>query len=262
MAAAAPALGGAYLLPSNFGPVREYVTIQAGQSEPYFTPVAAIRAPGDFLAIDPRGASVKLTATILRELAIMEAPLTSDGTWRFTTGDRVARTNKWARVNGEWKPVRPANSPARGAAQVEESAIPAGAERMDSIGILKAETYVSRNKPDRAALATTGKGFELSPVSHPNEVYADEAFRFVFLSEGKPVPGQTFSVVKSGEQYKDSPSRTDGKADAQGQASVKLKDPGVYVLEANWYSSPSPAPAGGPPIALTVNYTLTFEVTR
>jgi hypothetical protein len=277
--AASPALAGAFLLPSNFGPTRDLVTIQAGQSEAYFTSGGAIRAPGDFTAIDPKGATVKLGAgTNFRELTILEAPIPSDGTWRITTGDRVQRTAKWARINGEWKQIRqpqpagrgpggPGGAPGgppggRGGNQVEESAVPADAERMDAVSLIKAETYVSRNKPDKAALASTGKGFELSPITHPNEVYAEEAFKFTLLSDGKPVAGLAFTVAKGGEQYVDSPFHTDGKTDAQGQGAIKLKDPGVYVLEASW--SPlggAPAP-GAAPAPLTVAYTLTFEVTR
>jgi hypothetical protein len=91
-------------------------------------------------------------------------------------------------------------------------------------------------------------------------VFAGDPFRFSFTSDGKPADSLAYTVVKGSEQYAYSQTHLTGKTDAKGMASVTLKTPGVYVLEANWPG------AGGPPqlapVPVHVAYSLTFEVTR
>lgn len=273
--AAAPAFGGAFVLPLNFAPSRDFATIQAGQADNYFTSQGPIRAAGDFIAIDPKGAVSKLgTGTNFHEMTVVEAPMTSEGTWRISTGDRVGRTTPWVKIGDDWRQVRAPQPAGRGGPggpggegrggppQVEEADIPAGAERMTAIQMTKAETYVSKGAPNKAALAPTGKGLELVPVTHPDEVYAGEPFKFGFTNDGKPVEGLTYTVVKGAEQYAESQAHPTGKTDAKGAGSVTLKDPGVYVLEANWPGPGGPPQPGAAPAPLSIAYTLTFEVTR
>lgn len=285
----APAFGGAFVLPLNFAPSRDIATIQAGQADNYFTSGGPIRAPGDYIAIDPKGAVTKLGAgTAFRELTVIEAPITSEGTWRISTGDRVARTTKWARIDGAWKMIRqpqpagrggegrgpggpagaggapggPPGGPGGGPNQIDEADVPATAERAESVQMLKAETYVSKGAPNKAALAPSGKGLELVPVTHPDEVYAGDAFKFSFVKDGQPLAGLAYTVVKGGDQYADNQTHLGGKTDAKGAGAVTLKDPGVYVLEASWPGAGGPPQPGVAPNPVSIAYTLTFEVTR
>src|SRR6202012_2927147 len=139
--------------------------------------------------------------------------------------------------------------------QVEEADIPAGAERMTAVQMTKAETYVSKGAPNKAALAPTGMGLERVPLPPPDEVYAGEPFKSGFTQDGKPVEGLTYTVVKGAEQYADSPAHPTGKTDAKGAGSVILKDPGVYVLEANCPGSGGPPQPGAAPVPLSESYT-------
>jgi hypothetical protein len=51
----APAFGGAFLLPLNFAPSRDFATIQAGQADNYLVSQGPMRTAGDFIASIPRG---------------------------------------------------------------------------------------------------------------------------------------------------------------------------------------------------------------
>jgi hypothetical protein len=273
-ALAAPAFGGTFLLPLNFAPGRDFATIQAGQADNYFTSQGPMRAAGDFVAIDPKGTATKLGAgTSFHEMTVVEALMTAEGTWRISTGDRVGRTTPWVKIGGEWRQVRVPQPAGRsgegrggegrsGPPQVEEDDIPAGAERMTAIQVTKAETYVSKGAPNRAALAASGKGLEFVPVTHPDEIFAGDLFKFSFIMDGQPVEGLTYTVVKGGEQYAESPAHPTGKTDAKGAGSVTLRDPGVYVLEASWPGPGGQPQPGAAPVPVSVAYTLTFEVTR
>ncbi len=260
-----------YLKPTTFAPDRAFVTVEAALSEGnFFVPDFPIRGPGDFWATGSNGAPVKAeTVTPLKEFVAVEIALPADGTYRISTGERPGRAAKWAKVGGAWQMVRPAGAaggppraePARpgGPRVVEESAVPAGAETMTAQTYLRADTYVTRGAPTRGALKPTGQGVEVEPITHPNEIFAGEAFRFRVLNDGKPLPGVAFSIARAGDAYSEKRYAYDGKSDAAGAASVTFAQPGAYVLEAHY---PIRAEGAAEPVARSTVYSLTFEVTR
>lgn len=288
---AAAALAGAaqahtpYLYPNTFGPSRGFVTVQAGVADSYyFVSDFPIRGDGDFWVTGPSGAPVKVeSVAVLKEYAAFDVAVPSEGTYRISTGERAGRQAKWVKIDGAWKMVRPAGGPggrgpggpgggqAGGAARppgeggpgggrfVEESAIPAGAETITSVSYTRTETYVTKGAPSRGALKSVGQGFELEPITHPNEVYAGEAFKFRLLNDGKPVAGVAFEIQHAGDVYADRKFSYEGKTGADGAASVTIAQPGVYVLEASY---PARTEGAMEPAARNGAYTLTFEVTK
>ncbi|MBU1377584.1 MAG: DUF4198 domain-containing protein [Alphaproteobacteria bacterium] len=263
-----------YLAPNTFAPSRAFVTVQAGVADSYyFISDFPIRGEGDFLVTGPSGATVKAeNVAVLKEYAAFDVAVPDAGTYRISTGERAGRQSKWVKIDGAWKMVRPAGGPggggrgpggpAPGGASrfVEESAIPAGAETMTSVGYTRTETYVTKGAPNREALKPTGKGFELEAITHPNEIYAGEAFKFRLLNDGKPVAGVAFEIQHAGDAYADKKFSHDGKTGADGAAAVTLAQPGVYVLETSYPVRTEGAPIQ--PVARSGAYTLTFEVTR
>lgn len=253
MAGMAAAQGAAahtpYLEPTSFAPDRDFVTVEAGMSETHaFVPDMPIRSQGDYLAVGPDGQAAKAGApAMLKGLAAFDAPLPAEGTYRITTGDRPGRKTTWAKVDGQWKPVRP------------NETVPAGAETQETQSVMKAETYVTRGKPNAGALKASGQGFELQPETHPNEIFAGEAFKFTVLQDGKPLSGVAFSISRGGEVYAEKRYAYAGKTDAAGKAAVTFDQPGAYLLEAHY-----PARGEGPmqPVPRSVTYSLSFEVTR
>lgn len=272
-----------YLVPSSFAPDRAFVTVEAAMTEGnFFVPDFPIR-PGDYSATGPDGQTVSLGAgTVFKEFGVIEVPLPTTGTWRIGTGERPGRTMTWAKVDGEWRPVRAVSAgapapmaPAPGAPAspterrpegepgrvepIEDSAVPVGAETMQVQAFVKAETYVSRGAPTTGALKPTGVGFEFAPKTHPNELYAGEAFKFGLIFDGKPLSGVEFAIARGGDAYAERRFNASGKSDAVGLASVTFADPGVYVIEIHY---PGPVASNLPPAAKTVVYSLTLEVTR
>ena len=270
-----------YLEPKTFGPRRDVVTVEAAMAEEatLFLPDFTIRGSGDYAVTDPSGATKKIEGvTTLKELAIFEASTPTEGTYRITSGERAGRSGKLAKIDGIWRNVRPAGGPPRppeggappakppeGAAPpsngpIAEEQIPAGAEVMTTQAYLKADVYVSRGAPTATALKPTGQGLEIVPVTHPNEAFAGEAFKFRLLVDGQPLANAPFTVSKAREGYEPQRFTTGGAAGADGAASITLAKPGVYVIQVQ-----NPVRVEGqPPVpaskALTT--TLTFEVTR
>ncbi|MET0181751.1 MAG: DUF4198 domain-containing protein, partial [Caulobacterales bacterium] len=232
------------------------------------------------------GARAPITSAMnYRQLTTAEASLATPGTYRITTGQRAGRTARQALVGGVWRPVRaaPAAPPAgatpspaqlqppmrqapraqegeEDAGPILESELPRRARIVETTNVLIAETYVSRGAPTQGALAPTGQGFELRPVTHPNAIFVDEGFTFELLNDGRPIPGLHVSAVRGGDPY--AAQRTTGEAttDLQGRATLTLAQPGIYVLETR-YPAREPGTRAAP-AAKSYTYSLTFEVTR
>lgn len=272
-----------YLLPLTFSVSRPYVSLQAGISdELFFVPEGAVRT--DYYVVNPAGARSKLDKlTHLKDYTNIEADTPEAGTYRFVTGDEGARATKFAKVDGVWRIVRvprpQAAQPAGGEMQmqqaasaraaapapatpprfIDEAALPAGAEVTEVLNVRRLETYVSKGAPSRGALAATGQGLEVRPVTHPNEIFIDQGFTFDTLLDGAPLPGLEFTVYRAGNAYEDKKVFAEVKSDARGRVALKFDKPGIYLMTAR-YPALSNAPLAQKPAARSYGYTLTFEV--
>ncbi|WP_296594846.1 DUF4198 domain-containing protein [Phenylobacterium sp.] len=284
VAQAAQAAHMPYIKPTTFGPKRDFVTLESGMAADHFFAMDfPIRGEGDYWVTGPDGEPVKATGVVnTREFTVVEAALPAAGTYRITTGERPGRAAKWAKVDGEWKMVRPAGGPSRpeaprsegarptgpggvappggGGRGIEEAAVPAGAETMNAVSYLRAETYVTRGAPDRGALKPTGKGFEAELITHPNEIFAGEPVKLRFLNDGQPVGNVAYAVYRGGDFYEEKRYTNAARSGADGAASLKIEEAGVYVLVATWPGRVEGHPMV--PVAKTTTYSLTFEVSR
>ena len=93
----------AYLLPSTFAVSRDHVGIQAAMTEDiYFAPEFPVRASA-YEVIAPDGQKSRFdTGTMTKDMAVLDVPITTDGTYRITTGAYVARTSNMAKIDGRW----------------------------------------------------------------------------------------------------------------------------------------------------------------
>lgn len=283
--------GGPYLLPTQFAITRDYVSVQGAiGNEVFFIPQSPIRN-GSFYAINPAGVRSKLDGvTTLKDYVAIEAPTVEKGTYRLTTGDDLSRTTKFALVEGSWRMVRAANAggpggqprpaqpqaeqrpqaaPAAGAAPatppqrprfIEESALTPDMQVVEVKTVNKAETYVTKGKPNDGATKVSGQGFELRPITHPNDIYVDQGFEFELLEDGKPLPNVAVEIARAGNFYDEKKEYAELQTDAKGRGKVKFDAPGAYILLTN-YPAPSRDRAAAP-APRSYSYSLTFEVMR
>ncbi|WP_244286836.1 DUF4198 domain-containing protein [Caulobacter radicis] len=235
-----------YMLPSTFDVSdRKVVTVQGSFTETFFTPEVVMKSDA-YAVIGPDGVRKALTPTYLRELALVEAPVETAGTYRVTTGQRAGRVGKATLVNGEWEFLEPGKAPA-------------GAEVVDMQSITTADVYVTRGAPSTAALAPVGKGLEFQAITHPSDITTGQPAKFVVLYDGKPVAGQEVTLTAGGDRYADAKAApVTVKSDAQGRFELKPERSGVYQVQARYRVAP--AAAGQPGQSHT--YSLTFESLR
>jgi len=269
-----------YLLPVSFSITRPHVSLQAGISDDlFFLPEGPVR--GDFYAVAPNGSRSKLNSvTVLKDFTVIEADIPDAGTYKLATGDEGARITKLVKLDGRWLMVRqppaagdasaPAAAPAPGGASapqrpagpprfIDAAAVPAGVETMETRSFQRLETYVTKGAPSKAALAISGQGFEVRPLTHPNEIFIDQGFAFEALADGQPVKEQKFTVFHGGNAYDEKKVYAEIATDAQGRAQLKFDKPGIYLMTSR-YPAASATPAGAAPPPKSYGYTLTFEV--
>ena len=104
--------------------------------------------------------------------------LKQSGTYRVA----VVNDGVFARWKEDGKPKRYFGKP-EGMAQ----AVPAKADELEvSQSLGRVETFVTAGKP--SAVKPVGRGLELAPVTHPNDLYAGETATFQMLLDGQPAP--------------------------------------------------------------------------
>ena len=110
-------------------------------------------------------------------------------------------------------------------------AVPAKADELEvSQSLGRVETFVTAGKP--SALKPVGRGLELAPVTHPNDLFTDEAATFQMLLDGKPAADLDVNVVPGGSRYRDKVGEIQLKTDKDGKFSLKWPQPGLYWIEA------------------------------
>jgi uncharacterized GH25 family protein len=215
----------AWLLPSvTVSTVDQWVTIDAAVSNNLFyfdhnplrTDSLTITAPDGSKATPENTGKGKYRNTF-------DVHLQKPGTYRIAVINAGLFANY--EENGQQKRFR-------GTAQEFAAKVPANAAKLQvSENAGRVETFVTAGKPTTDALKLSNAGLELSPVTHPNDVYAQEEATFAMMLDGKPVPNLPVTIIAGGTRYRDAPGEIEVKTDTQGRFSVTWPEPGMYWLE-------------------------------
>lgn len=218
----------AWLLPSQTVIAGEnpWITVDAAVSNDlfYFNHVplrldnVAVVAP-DGSAIAPQNVATG------KYRSVFDLQLAQQGTYRIGVVNDYA-TARWEQ-DGESKRWR--GTAAEFAAAVPRDA--AGLEVGQSVS--RVETFVTNGSPDEAALAPTGSGLELVPVTHPNDLFAGEEATFRFQIDGQPAAGLEVMVIRGDTRYRNAQDEIKASTDADGTFTVTWPQAGMYWLQAS-----------------------------
>lgn len=123
--------------------------------------------------------------------------------------------------------------------------------------INRAEVFVTAGAPTRDVLAPTGRGLELVPETHPNDLYAGETARFKLLVDGQPAEGVEVEIIPGGVRYRDAPNTIEKTTDGEGMIELTWPRPGMYYLEAGLSDDDTSADRAG---QRRLTYVATLEV--
>jgi uncharacterized GH25 family protein len=182
--------------------------------------------------------------------SVFDLQLKTPGTYRIANVSEGA--NASYAVAGETKRWR-------GSLEELATAVPKDATDVKiSYSQRRVEFFVTSGAPTQTALKPTGKGLELSPITHPNDLVVDEPAVFALLIDGKPAAGVDVTVEAGGGRYRDDRAPITLKTDAAGKFTIKWQDAGFYWLEATVKGGASPVPGA----ERSASYVGTFEVLK
>lgn len=183
--------------------------------------------PGATLRITaPDGSEAKAeNAATGRLRTVFDLRLTQNGTYKIAaTNEGVFASYK---ENGQTKRWR-------GTAEAMAKEIPAVAQDLQiTQTIATVETFVTLGKPTNAAFKASGRGLELLPVTHPNNLFAGEKATFKLMLDGKPAPDVEVELVPDGNRYRFKLGDTLTKSGPDGSFTVMLTEAGMYWLGAD-----------------------------
>lgn len=142
-------------------------------------------------------------------------------------------------------------------------AIPAGATKVETVeSANRNEIYVTVGEPTTTIFKPAGKGIELVPVTHPNDLVAGEAATFQFLLDGKPAADLPVTVIPGGIRYRDQLNQMDLKTGTDGKVTVTWPEPGMYWLNVSTGRGPREGEGASQPAApqRRASYVTTLEV--
>lgn len=148
--------------------------------------------------------------------------LTQDGTYRIgTRNEGLFASWEEGEQRRRW----------RGTAAEFAQAVPAKAKNLRvSESASRIETFVTAGAPSEGVFKPEGKGLELLPETHPNDLYSGETATFQFLIDGKPAAGLDVEIVPGATRYRDSQDEILLKTDAEGRVELSWPAPGMYWL--------------------------------
>lgn len=119
------------------------------------------------------------------------------------------------------------------------------------------ETFATAGAPNETALKATGKGLEMTPVTHPNDLFAGEAAKLRFTLDGKPAADLAIEVVPGGSRWRNAQNEIALKTDKNGEVSVTWPAAGMYWLETALQDKNTTVPKAA---SRRLSYVATFEV--
>jgi uncharacterized GH25 family protein len=202
----------------------------------------AVTAPDGSAGAIENGSSGKFRSTF-------DVHLTKPGTWKIAGGMQAVMAS-WT---ADGQPKR-----WRGSAEEFAKAVPADAPDLKVSEMQsRNELFVTLGAPDTAVLKPAGKGLEFAPVSHPDDLVADEPATFGFLVDGQPAAGVQVTLIPGGRRFRDQANEIPFSTDAKGRISVKWPAPGVYWLQATLTDAKTSVPQAK---ERRLSYTTTIEV--
>jgi len=121
----------------------------------------------------------------------------------------------------------------RGTAENFAKEVPADAQGLQASLIQsRIEVFITSGKPTKETLKVTGKGLELEPITHPNDLVSDTPATFRMLIDGKPAANIKVEVVPGGNRYRDKLGDMALTTDQDGKFTVKWPGAGMYWMEA------------------------------
>lgn len=239
----------AWLLPSGtiYSGQQPWVSVDAAISNDIFYYEHNAAGLDNLLVIGPNGQPVQAENQAKgRYRSMFDVKLAQQGTYRIAlVSDSL---NVSFKTGTETKRLR-------GTAESLVKEIPADAQELRvTQSQNRVETFVTSGKPTTEALKPTGRGLELVPITHPNDLVEGDTATFRFIDNGKPAVGYAATVILAGLRYRSELGEIRMTTDDKGEIKVKWPAAGMYWVNISparvpGMGGPGPDGPGAPPAA-------------
>ncbi len=252
-----------------------WVTFDGAISNQLFFPDHFPMRLDNVTATAPDGSQVELQNTSVGKYrSTFDVQLEQQGTYRIANANS-GMSARWdtpeslaakAKAEAKGKPVSGPGAPpeTRGGflrnATPEDLAtkVPQDAQNLQVTQTAsRVETFVTNGAPNTTALAPSGSGIEMEPVTHPSDLVAGEEATFRFLVDGQPAAGLEFEIVRGGTRYRNAQDDIAATTDAQGLLKVTWPEAGMYWLETSVQDDKASVPQA---TGRRLGYVATLEV--
>lgn len=239
-----------------------YVTFDGASSNDLFFPDhQPLRVEPTVIAPDGTVSKVE-NFNIGKYRSTFDVHISKPGTWRVANVNNsfsgtYMLDGKEQRVGGRGAPApTPASLvTAPAAAPGTPPQLPPGATDVKLAEIFnRNEVFVTSGSP--TVPKPTGKGLELVPVTHPNDLVADEPATFAFTVDGKPAAGLKVQVIAGSAKFRDGLKDMTLTTDAAGKVTIKWPMAGMYWLNVTATGKSTALPNA----EKRMSYTATLEV--
>lgn len=94
------------------------------------------------------------------------------------------------------------------------------------------QVFVTKGNPSSKNFKLQGKGLELLPITHPNDLFAGELAEFKLLIDGNAASRLDVVLIPGGIRYRNQVNELKATTNAEGIFSVTWPSAGMYWLEA------------------------------
>ncbi|MCH8686326.1 DUF4198 domain-containing protein [Pedomonas mirosovicensis] len=241
----------AWLLPSatTVSGTDMWVSVDAAISNNLFNADHFPMQLGGIQVTAPDGAAVQpQNGSTGRYRSVFDVKLDQTGTYKIANAGHSVMASY--QQNGERKrlrgPVERLKDLPQDATDVKVSEI-----------ISRNETFVTNGNLTTTVFKLTGKGLELEPVTHPNDLVEGEPATFRFLLDGKPAANLKVTAVPGGTRYRNQPVEITATTNANGEVALTFPQPGMYWLDAEVADDKASVPQASRRVA---RYNMTVEV--
>jgi uncharacterized GH25 family protein len=249
-----------WLLPSGttFSGEDPWVSVDAAVSNDLFFPDHFAGRLENIKVWQPDGTEGKIqNGSTGRYRSVFDVRLEKPGTWKIGTENSAVMGS--FKVDGVEKRLGRRGPPQPGApAPLTVDDIPANATDVKVTEVIgRNEVYVTRGEPTLTVFKPSGKGLELSPITHPDDLVAGEPTKFRFLVDGKPAAGLNVTVIPGGKRYRDAEGGFDVTSDKDGVVTINWPAAGMYWLSGELKDNHPSTPKA---TERRLSYTTTLEV--
>jgi len=206
-------------------------------------------------AIAPNGEQIPLQHTHTGKYrSVFDLQLSQQGTYKVAFNSESLRAS-WTNPEGE-KKYWPGRGEIGSLSEFEKQVPKDAANLIVSNVYNRVETFVTAGAPTNTVLEETGKGVELVPITHPNDLYAGEQAQFKIHLNGQPAIGAEVEVIPAGMRYRDQQNEITTRSDSEGVISITWPHAGQYFMEVRYSDMQGEYPAE----KRQAGYSAVFEV--